>query len=304
MFDFLKQIIAPPLGRCLIKSIAASLSVEVVGYENYRYLKEMGRRCIIVFWHGQQFYPIYFFRNHKIVIMVSLSRDGEIQDKILSSFGYDVVRGSSSRGAVSGLIGLVKKVREGYDAAIALDGPRGPYRSAKEGVNYLAIKEDCCVLPIACAFSSYKQFNAWDKYELPYPMTRGVLLIGRPIMPSKLNYPAMTHKYLEKILNQMTDDAREMLLCKTAAVETKDIEIIEKPVETLEKDEADLPGEIAAEPAGTLAGPAAEAEVITDNVEDEASSTEKPADGVSTEDADEPKQEEIIEGQPDKDGKK
>jgi hypothetical protein len=185
--------------------------MKVIGYQNYQYIKEMGKKCVIVFWHGQQFYPIYHFRDHKIAIMVSLSNDGEIQNKILSSFGYQVVRGSSSRGAVSGLIGLIKKMRDGSDVAIALDGPRGPYQTAKEGVNFIAIKEDCFVLPIACAFKSYKQFGAWDKYMLPYPYSSGVMLIGRPIMPNKLNIAAMTHKHLEKILISMSEDAKKVL---------------------------------------------------------------------------------------------
>lgn len=220
MFDFIKRAIVPPAGRCLINSISSSLKMRVVGYENYRFVKEMGKKCIIVFWHGQQFYPIYHFRNHKIAIMVSLSRDGEIQNRILSSFGYEVVRGSSSRGAVSGLIGMIRKMREGYDLAIALDGPRGPFQTAKEGVNYIAIKEDCFILPIACAFTSFKQFNAWDKYILPYPYAGGVMLVGRPIMPNKLNIPAMTHKHLEKILIAMTAEAESMLNPPAADFET------------------------------------------------------------------------------------
>ncbi len=211
MINLIKRAIVPPIGRYIINAISSSLKMRIVGYENYQYLKEMGKKCVIVFWHGQQFYPIYHFRNNKIAIMVSLSNDGEIQNKILSSFGYEVVRGSSSRGAVSGLIGLIRKMREGSDVAIALDGPRGPYQTAKEGVNYIAIKEDCFVLPIACAFNSYKQFGAWDKYMLPYPYSSGVMLVGRPIMPNKLNIAAMTHKHLEKLLISMSEDAKKIL---------------------------------------------------------------------------------------------
>ncbi|HOT74600.1 MAG TPA: lysophospholipid acyltransferase family protein [Candidatus Wallbacteria bacterium] len=211
MINLIKRSIVPPVGRYIINAISSSLKMRIVGYENYQYLKEMGKKCVIVFWHGQQFYPIYHFRNNKIAIMVSLSNDGEIQNKILSSFGYEVVRGSSSRGAVSGLIGLIRKMREGSDVALALDGPRGPYQTAKEGVNYIAIKEDCCVLPIACAFKSFKQFGAWDKYMLPYPYSSGIMLVGRPIMPNKLNIAAMTHKHLEKILISMTAEAETML---------------------------------------------------------------------------------------------
>ncbi len=212
MIKSIKRYIVPPVGRYLINAISSTLKMNVVGYENYNFIKEMGKKCVIVFWHGQQFYPIYYFRGKKIAIMVSMSNDGEIQNSILSSFGYEVVRGSSSRGAVAGLIGLVKKIRGGSDAAIALDGPRGPYHTAKEGVNYLAIKEGCLILPIACAFKSFKQFKAWDQYVMPYPYSEGIMLIGRPIMPDKLNIAAMTHRHLEKILNDMSHEAQNMLL--------------------------------------------------------------------------------------------
>lgn len=204
--NVLKRNIVPLIGKPLINSISSSLSMKVVGFENYQFLKERGMPCVIVFWHGQQFYPIYYFRDRKIAIMVSLSQDGEMQNRILTSFGYSIVRGSSSRGAVSGLIGLIRKIREGCDVAIALDGPRGPYHAAKEGVNYIAIKENCYVIPVACGFVSYRQFSAWDKYILPYPMTKGLMMIGRPFLPNALNLPMMTHKYLEKILNSMTEE--------------------------------------------------------------------------------------------------
>lgn len=209
--NILKKNIVPIIGKPLISSISNSLSMKVIGYENYAFIKERGKNCVFVFWHGQQFYPIYFFRDRKIAIMVSLSQDGEMQNRILSSFGYTVVRGSSSRGAVSGLIGLVRKMREGYDVAMALDGPRGPIHVAKEGVNYLSVKQDCFILPIACGFASYRQFGSWDRYMLPYPMTSGVMMIGRPFQPSKLNHPMMTHRHLEKILNAMTGEIHAMI---------------------------------------------------------------------------------------------
>lgn len=214
--NLFKQAFMPPLGKFLIKSISGSLDVKVIGYENYEYLKQHGKQCIIVFWHGLQFFPVYYFRNKKIAIMVSMSRDGDAQSKILSSYGYEIVRGSSSRGAVTGLIGLKKKLEEGFDVALAIDGPRGPLHTAKEGVNYLAIKQNCYVLPITCWFSSYKKFNSWDEYILPYPMAKGILSIGRPFLPNNMKYPMMTHKYLEKILNSMTEEIKTLVNAEKA----------------------------------------------------------------------------------------
>src|SRR4051812_27837512 len=60
--------------------------------------------------HGDELFLISAFSNKDLGVMVSLSKDGEIQAKLLGRLGYVVVRGSSSRGGAGGLKGLIDLV--------------------------------------------------------------------------------------------------------------------------------------------------------------------------------------------------
>src|SRR3954468_11566429 len=85
------------------------------------------RPWVLAFFHGTQWPLLAWRRRRKTVVLVSLSRDGQMQAKALALQGLRVVRGSSSRGGVRGLAVLVRRMkRERADAAFAVDGPRGP----------------------------------------------------------------------------------------------------------------------------------------------------------------------------------
>ena len=53
-------------------------------------------------------------------------------------FGFDAVRGSSSRGAREGLLGLKDVIETGRTAIFTADGPRGPIYQTKMGPIKLA----------------------------------------------------------------------------------------------------------------------------------------------------------------------
>ena len=145
-------------------------------------------KFIFAFWHGEQFIPGFRHRNEKVVIMSSLSRDGEIQTGILKFFKYIVVRGSSTRGAQRALVEMIRFVRLGYDAAFAVDGPKGPYKEVKPGAIYLAMKSGNRIVPVSCCARKFKVFDkAWDRYELPYPFSRAVAAYGKPIEVKKVD---------------------------------------------------------------------------------------------------------------------
>lgn len=138
------------------------------------------------FWHGEQFIPCYHHRNQGAVIMSSLSRDGEIQTGILKLFGYKVVRGSSTRGGEKALVEAIHLCRKGNSAAFAVDGPRGPVYEVKSGITLLAQKTGVPVIPVSTGVSRFKVLSkAWDKYELPMPVTYAVIAYGQPIKVEK-----------------------------------------------------------------------------------------------------------------------
>lgn len=144
---------------------------------------------IYSFWHGNEL-PIVLAnltnRIKNVVIMVSLSKDGELVSRVLHKFGYLTVRGSSSRGGRKALIKMIRCARDGYSLAFAADGPRGPYHKLKLGVVYVAQKTGIPIIPISC--SSKNKFvlsRSWDKFIIPIPFSKMVQAYGKPIYIDK-----------------------------------------------------------------------------------------------------------------------
>ena len=81
---------------------------------------------IFCFWHQCVLPCAIYYRPSHAVILISRSFDGELITRILLQFGFGAVRGSSSRGAREGLLGLKGVIESGNAAIFTADGPRGP----------------------------------------------------------------------------------------------------------------------------------------------------------------------------------
>ncbi|NCB37815.1 MAG: DUF374 domain-containing protein [Erysipelotrichia bacterium] len=163
-----------------IMSVQALTRVETVGFNDFINGKNLGRPILIVSWHGTMIVPLYCHRDLNIVIMNSLSEDGDLMVKVLNYFGYNSVRGSSSRGGMRALLEMVKRVKDGMPASLTVDGPRGPRHEVKPGMVMLAQKTGALVLPVGVAFSNCLTLNSWDKTQIPLPGSRAVMHTGEP----------------------------------------------------------------------------------------------------------------------------
>ena len=67
---------------------------------------------IFCFWHQCVLPCTFYYRRTGATIIVSQSFDGELITRILELFGYKTTRGSSSRGAREGLLGLKQRDRK------------------------------------------------------------------------------------------------------------------------------------------------------------------------------------------------
>lgn len=170
------------IGWLLISLWGATVRVIYVNRSVPDRLRDEGKNYIYAFWHGRQFLLLYNHRHTEIVLPSSESRDGEIQAGILTRFGYGVVRGSSKRKGSRAALGLVDALRKGRTIALAVDGPRGPVYEVKQGITYLAGKLDKVIVPVS---TSARRFwlleKIWDKYLLPVPFTKGIVVYGEPI---------------------------------------------------------------------------------------------------------------------------
>lgn len=114
-----------------------------------------------------------------MAVLVSLSKDGELMKRIAEKLGFATVRGSSSKGAARGLLAAIKKVREGYHFAIAVDGPRGPIYKVKEGLPAISRKTEIPIIPVRAFPSRAKIFRkSWNQAKLPMPFSTIELRFG------------------------------------------------------------------------------------------------------------------------------
>jgi len=165
----------------LIGSIGPTMRWELRGGEHLDRLYRSGKLAIWNFWHNQIFYATWFWRRRGIVVMTSRSFDGEYIARFIQRFGYGASRGSSTRGGTRALIAQIRALRAGYDAAFTIDGPKGPPYVAKPGPVLLARKTGHAIVPVHHAGSSYWELNSWDRFRIPKPFSRGLVVVAEPI---------------------------------------------------------------------------------------------------------------------------
>ena len=148
-------------------------------------LKELLKKdkiFVVAHWHGEELGILHLLKRYRVACMVSQSFDGELVARMIHHFGSKAVRGSSSRGAVQALKGILRLAKEGWRPSVAVDGPRGPRHEVKLGVVEIARVLKVPILPINMACSrSFIFKKSWNKSELPLPFSRIVIQWGEPL---------------------------------------------------------------------------------------------------------------------------
>ncbi len=169
------------LGVPIIAAVGASLTWRVEGLEHLRFAGN-GRRPIMAFWHGRVLGATYYFRRRGIVVMISENFDGEWIARIVEQFGFRTSRGSSSRGGRRALLQLKREMDMGRASGFAVDGPRGPARTAQPGAVWLAKLTGSPVVPFHMEASSSWSLKSWDRTQIPRPFSTVALTVGAPIV--------------------------------------------------------------------------------------------------------------------------
>jgi lysophospholipid acyltransferase (LPLAT)-like uncharacterized protein len=130
---------------------------------------------IYCFWHQCVLPCTMYFRRSGAIILISRSFDGELITRILRMFGFDAVRGSSSRGARHGLLGLKNVIQMGRTAIFTADGPRGPIYETKMGPIKLAQETGAPIGAFHLQPERAWTMNSWDRFLVPKPFTRIVV---------------------------------------------------------------------------------------------------------------------------------
>jgi len=137
--------------------------------------------ALICMWHGRMLLGVPLFRRDGFHVLVSRSRDGDLSEELLTSFGYGVLRGSSSRGGARALREMLALLRTGKAVVITPDGPRGPRHSMNPGLAWMARATGYPIFPLGLVADRAWQTRSWDRFTLPKPGARVAVAFGAPM---------------------------------------------------------------------------------------------------------------------------
>jgi lysophospholipid acyltransferase (LPLAT)-like uncharacterized protein len=160
MANRLKLWLLPPLGYAAIRALGLTLRIRTLHADRVHTFWKAGRHVIVAFWHGRQLMLPVCYGGSRLYILISEHRDGELIHRIVRRFGFDTIRGSTTRGGMRALRQLARLGRSGADLAVTPDGPRGPRCVAQPGVVELAKLTGLPILPLTVAASKKNSSGA------------------------------------------------------------------------------------------------------------------------------------------------
>jgi lysophospholipid acyltransferase (LPLAT)-like uncharacterized protein len=113
--------------------------------------------------------------------LISVHGDGEVVAQMSGWLGFLVVRGSSRQRSAGARRELEAMLLRGVPTAVMVDGPTGPRYEVKLGVVATASRVGCPIVPVATVASQAWQLPTWDRFGVPLPFARVLLLFGRPV---------------------------------------------------------------------------------------------------------------------------
>jgi len=186
--------------RCRYEPLGSNLLPGTKGFAgNYLY----------TFWHDSILMPTFRYRHlrPRVRIMISQHRDGQLIAETAERLGYIAVRGSSTRGGLEAMRQLIQGSRESQ-IVVTPDGPRGPRRIMQPGPIYLASRAGVPIVALGVAYERAWRAKSWDRFEVPRPFTRAILVTTHPIVVPARVKPEEIEHYRMLVQEQM-DQANE-----------------------------------------------------------------------------------------------
>jgi lysophospholipid acyltransferase (LPLAT)-like uncharacterized protein len=168
-------------GYVLVRMLGATVRFQTTGWENFEAIEKAGKLPIYSFWHDRIIAGTYFFRNRGIIVLSSSSFDSEYTARCIQRLGFGIIKGSSTRGGIQALVGMIRMMKQGFAMAFTIDGPKGPRHEAKAGPVVLAKKTGNPLMPFVIECEKYWTIKSWDRLQIPKPFTKANLIIGSSI---------------------------------------------------------------------------------------------------------------------------
>jgi lysophospholipid acyltransferase (LPLAT)-like uncharacterized protein len=176
--------------------------------------------AIIGMWHGQHFLmPFVKRRKHRVKVLISRHRDGEVNAIAAELLGIPAIRGSGDnglefhrKGGVGAFRAMTDALAAGYNVALTADVPKTA-RVAGLGIVMLARNSGRPIYAVAIATRNRKVLNNWDRSAVNLPFGRGGIAVSEPIyVPADANGDVLESCRLkvEAAMNAATTRAYEL----------------------------------------------------------------------------------------------
>ena len=184
---------------------------QIEGREHLLRHVDRGRPTLAAFWHGRILVmPFAWHDRAPFHMLISSHIDGRLIAGAVNHFGIDCIAGSSSEGGGAALRSMLRHLKAGDGVGITPDGPDGPAMRAKPGIAVAAHLSHATVLTVTYATRWRRILGSWDRFHLPLPFSRGVMIYGEPIEVANDADPAAIEAcrvLIEQRLNAITAEA-------------------------------------------------------------------------------------------------
>lgn len=177
-----------------------------------------GQGVVGCVWHARVLMTIAGWPKNvqPATILISRSPDGEFVAHAAKHHGIGVIRGSArnprkdkDKGGAPAFRAMIEHVANGGCLAVTPDGPRGPRMRASLGAVRLSRATGAPMMAYAWSTSGRIVFNSWDRFILPLPFSKGVIVWKGPIAPPESSEPAVLEAKRLELEAAMNEAARQ-----------------------------------------------------------------------------------------------
>lgn len=191
---FLIQVLGPAVYFILASSYRTAKKFWINKELEDRFV-HINKPVILAHYHYLDIFYFFNFQNSHHAIMCGDRWGGMLGASLMARVGIETVRrttrtrDSSSPGFISGdnakdeLSSMI--IKEKYNAAMSVDGPKGPKFIVKKGVIDLAEKTGAPILTMSVASNPRVTVPTWDRMPLPIPFSKIAYIYGGPFIVPK-----------------------------------------------------------------------------------------------------------------------
>lgn len=178
-----------------------------------------GRKGFVgLVWHSRflMLNTLWFKDKQSPHILISLSRDGELVAHTAHFIGAKTIRGSSrkagsekDKGGSAAMVKMIEAIDKNDCVVMTPDGPRGPRQRLGTGPFRLARSSSAPIMHCSMSTRFRIQFKSWDRFVLPLPFGRGVIIWGTPVYVAGDATDQELQDYKDQIETEMNTNLAE-----------------------------------------------------------------------------------------------